>query len=91
VGGWFARTQVKWRRIVSAMFVYCKTGTGGKLVNEEDGLHYWLLFMAIADILLEVEEEETRFAHVNLYSQSLCSSHDMVVLRNERIDDFVCW
>ena len=41
-------------------------------------LHYWLLFMAIADRWLEVTEEETCFAHC------------LHKLQNKRIDDFVC-
>jgi len=43
------------------MFVYCKGGAGGKLVNEEDGVALAIIqFMAIADIWL-VAKEETFF------------------------------
>ena len=55
---WWARTQVKWGRIIGAMFVYCEETGEGSWSTKNMGLH-WLFFMAIADDLNVAKEETT--------------------------------
>merc|ERR1719382_1790684 len=66
---------------VGAIFVYCKTGAGGKLVNEEDGVGCIIGFYSWQLLMFDWKSQKRKlFAH--------CLHK--IVLHNERIDDFVC-
>ena len=79
---WWARTQVKWRRIMSAIFVYCEE-TGGKLVNKENmGLH-WLLFNSWQLLIFDWSQKRKPF-FCNFPIVVHITRH-MVVLKNDFI------
>jgi len=68
------------------MFVYCKTGAGGKLVNEEDGVGCIIGFYSWQLLMFDWKSQKRK-----LFLPIACTkSYGLVFLQNKRIDDFVC-